>query len=266
MVDKILLGYGVVSVNDAPIGLTRGGSSFTVEREYRNIEADGDRGIVKGRTVIDTENAKLTVNALETFTAADMKKYYPGMSVALNNGVAEVAQLTITDAANVAGNVTVTLNGVAATVAVLATDTAVQVADKIRNTTFSGWTTGGTAGTNIVTFTANEVGLKTDAIYSSGLTGATGTMITTVQGRVASSDNIMTSTLKIVEGDYNDVKWVGKTKDGKAVTIKVENALNLDNLEWTLEDKNEVVPSLGFSATYDEATRDTPPWDVEFAV
>jgi hypothetical protein len=159
--DKILLGMGVVTIGTTPIGLTRGGSAFVIEREYRNIEADGDRGVVKGRTVIDSENAKLTVNGLELFTAADMTKYYPGMSVVTNK---------------------------------------------------------------------------------------------------------MTSTLTIVEGDYNDVTWVGKTKDGKAVTIKVENALNLSNLEWTLEDKSEVVPSLEFTATYDEAARDVAPWNVEFAV
>lgn len=158
--EKILLGYGVVSVGATPIGLTRGGSSFVVEREYREIQADGDRGPVQGRIVIDTERAKLTVNALELFTAADMLKYYPGLS------------------------------------------------------------------------------------------NTTGTL---------------TSTLTIAAGDYNDVTWVGKTKDGKAVTIKVENAINMDNLEWTLEDKNEVVPALGFTATYDEATRDTAPWNVVFA-
>ena len=166
--EKILLGHGVVTVGTTPIGLTRGGSVFVVEREYRNIEADGDKGIVKGRTVIDSENAKLTVNALELFTAADMTKYYPGMSV-------------------------------------------------------------------------------------------------TPDSETTPTLNTLTSTLSIVEGDYNDVKWVGKTKDGKAVTIIVENAINLDNLEWTLEDKNEVVPSIGFAATYDEATKDTPPWKVEFA-
>lgn len=161
--DKILLGYGVVSVGGSPIGLTRGGSAFAVEREIRNIEADGDRGPVKGRIVIDTEIAKLTVNALELFTATDMEKYYPAISVDATTGK-------------------------------------------------------------------------------------------------------MTSTLIIAEGDYNDVKWVGKTKDGKSVTINIQNALNLSNLEWTLEDKNEVVPSLEFTATYDEENRDNPPWDVQFAV
>lgn len=159
----ILLGMGVVSIDATPIGLTRGGSAFAVEREIRNIEADGDKGPVKGRIVIDSEIAKLTVNALELFTAADMTKYYPGVAV-------------------------------------------------------------------------------------DDLTGT------------------MTSTLVIAEGDYNDVAWVGKTKAGKAVTITITDALNLGNLEWTLEDRSEVVPALEFTATYDEAARDTPPWNVAFEV
>jgi hypothetical protein len=36
-------------------------------------------------------------------------------------------------------------------------------------------------------------------------------------------------------------------------------------LEWKLEDKSEVVPARGFTATYDEAARDTAPWNVVFA-
>ena len=158
--DKILLGYGVVSIGATPIGLTRGGSSFVVEREFREIGADGDKGPVAGRIVIDREVAKLTVNALEMFTAADMVKYYPAMS----------------------------------------------------NTT-----------------------------------------------------GVLTGTLSIIAGDQNDVTWVGKTKDGKACTIKVEDAINMGNVEWTLEDKNEVVPSMEFTALYTESTRTTAPWSVTFA-
>lgn len=157
--DKILLGYGVVSVGGQPIGLTRGGSAFAVEREYRDIEADGDRGHVKGRVVIDREIAKLTVNALEMFNSADMEKYYPAMSE------------------------------------------------------------------------------------------ASGTLV---------------STLEIVEGDHNDVVWTGKTKDGTPVTITVNDAINMSNVEWTLEDKNEVVPSLEFTAMYSEDDRDASPWNVVF--
>ncbi|HEY5555864.1 hypothetical protein [Acetobacterium sp.] len=82
---EILLGNGVVAVDSVPIGLTRGGSIFTVEREIRDIEADGDRGPVKGRQVIDTEIAKLEINALELFTAVEMLKHYPATS--LTSGV-----------------------------------------------------------------------------------------------------------------------------------------------------------------------------------
>ena len=158
--DKILLGTGVFSVGGVPIALTRGGGSFNLERDFRDIEADGDFGPVKGRVVIDRAVPKLTVNGLDLFTPADLLKYYPGLA------------------------------------------------------------------------------------------NATGTI---------------TGTLVISATDYVDVQWVGKTKDGKAVTIKVNNALNRETLEWNLEDKNEVVPSLVFTGHYAEASRTTPPWSVVFA-
>ena len=157
--EKILLGYGTFSIGATPIGLTRGGGTLTIEREFREMEADGDMGPVEGRVVIDREVAKLTVNALDMFTSAEMIKYQPALEE--------------------------------------------------------------TVGT-------------------------------------------LSSTLKIIEGDHNDVTWTGKTKDGKSVTITIENAINMGNIEWTLEDKNEVVPSLEFTAMYTETARHTPPWSIEF--
>ena len=64
----ILLGAGVVSIGGTNVALTRGGSQFTVEREFRNINADGDRGTVKGRVVMDASEATLTLNALTFLT------------------------------------------------------------------------------------------------------------------------------------------------------------------------------------------------------
>lgn len=162
--EKILLGHGVITVGGVPLGLTRGGGSFAVEREFRPIEADGDRGPVKGRILIDTEVAKLTVNALELFAAAEIQKYYPGLKLD-----------------------------------------------------------------------------STETTYDE-----------------------VTGTLTIAAGDYSDVVWTGKTKDGKSLTIEVDDALNMANLEWGLEDKSEVVPSLEMTGTYDETKRDTPPWRVKF--
>lgn len=158
-VENILLGYGIFSIGETPIGLTRGGGSFTVETEYREIEADGDKGAVRGRVVIDRQDAKMTINALTAFGSVSMAKYYPALA-----------------------------------------DT-------------------------------------------------TGTV---------------KSTLKIVEGDYQEVTWVGKTLDGKSVTITLENALNMGGLDLTLEDKDEVIPELEFTATYLETARDTAPWSVVF--
>lgn len=97
--DKILLGTGVFTINGTAAGLTRGGGVFTVEREYRNIEADGDYGPVEGRVVVDREVAKMVINGLELFTAANLDDYYPAMTVA--------ATTTPSTGSNVTGNLTI---------------------------------------------------------------------------------------------------------------------------------------------------------------
>lgn len=65
---SILLGAGKFYVYSGSeyklIALTRGGGSFNVEREYRQINADGDRGPVKGRVVMEGSTATLTMNVL----------------------------------------------------------------------------------------------------------------------------------------------------------------------------------------------------------
>lgn len=44
---EIMLGVGVFYIDDEPVALTRGGGQFVVEREFREINADGDRGPVR---------------------------------------------------------------------------------------------------------------------------------------------------------------------------------------------------------------------------
>lgn len=65
---EIILGAGKFYVNDTLVALTRGGGSFNVEREAREINADGDRGMVKGRVVFESARAKLTMNILTMLT------------------------------------------------------------------------------------------------------------------------------------------------------------------------------------------------------
>ncbi|MBH1941635.1 hypothetical protein I5677_12100 [Mobilitalea sibirica] len=66
--EEIVLGAGKFYIGDTPIALTRGGGKFSREPEYREIEADGDRGPVKGRITIDGVRATLTMNTLQILT------------------------------------------------------------------------------------------------------------------------------------------------------------------------------------------------------
>lgn len=157
----IILGHGIFSIGDKDIALTRGGGQFVIEREYRDIEADGDKGTVKGRTDISKSVPKLTMNAL-SMLPEDFKKYYPGMS-------------------------------------------------------------------------------SEDSEDSVKVTGSG----------------------EILESDYNTVKWTGKTKQGKNVIITLKNAINLENLDWSLVDKDEVIQALTYVGTYEEGST-VEPWEVEF--
>lgn len=81
----------------------------------------------------------------------------------------------------------------------------------------------------------------------------------------ATPNDSFTGAGDVVATDYNTVTWTGKTKGGKAVIITIENAINLENLDWALVDKEEVVHALTYTATYLETARTTEPWKVEFA-
>ena len=76
--DEIILGAGVFAIDGTNVALTRGGGQFTVEREFRDINADGDRGTVKDRVVIDASRATLTLNALTFLTS--MTNVFAGIS------------------------------------------------------------------------------------------------------------------------------------------------------------------------------------------
>jgi hypothetical protein len=165
-VGDIILGDGVFYIDGTAIGLTRGGGTFVVEREYRQIEADGDYGPVKGRIRKIRSTAKLTLNALE-LSLDNLENFFPA-------------------------------------------------------TTFSG---GGT---------------PTDLIASADIDAATG-------------------------GDYHEVKWVGTTKGGTGVSIVLENAINLENIDLSMVDKEEIVAGITYTATYLESSRTTEPWKIDFA-
>ena len=163
MPNDIILGDGVFAIGVTDVGLTRGGGTLTIEREYRTIGADGDYGPVKGRMRKIKSVAKLAMNALEILTT-NIPKMYPA------------------------------------------------------------------------------------------------TQITTLIG----TDTI-TGKVDIEDADYNDtITWTGKTTGGRSVVITLKNAINLENIEWGMVDKEEIVSALTYTAAYDPTTRTIEPWDIVF--
>jgi hypothetical protein len=161
---KVLLGMGVFKIGETAVGLTRGGGQFTVEREYRDITADGDRGRYKDRTVMEKSVPKLKFSALEII--GNIGNLYPGIE---------------TTADTPTGSTTVTGTGVFATT------------------------------------------------------------------------------------DYKTVTWTGETKGGKQCVITLENAINLDNIDFTLAEKDDVVATATFEGTYEETSAaDYEPWDIVY--
>jgi|LGVF01.2.fsa_nt_gb hypothetical protein len=74
----------------------------------------------------------------------------------------------------------------------------------------------------------------------------------------------VTGKADIEEVDFNAVKFTGVTKEGKSIIIDLTDAINLENLDWPLLDKDEVVAELTYTAAYDPATRNVEPWKIDF--
>lgn len=96
-------------------------------------------------------------------------------------GVAEVAQLTVTEGATASGNLTVTLDGTAVTIAVADTDdTAAKVAAKIAAGSYTGWTA--KAEGDVVTFTASDKEAKEAPVFAAAATGVEAVFKVLVKG------------------------------------------------------------------------------------
>lgn len=76
--ENIMLGSGKLSIGSKTIGLVRGGGTFEVAREFREINVDGDRGMVKDRVDMEGSRPSITVNVLEIIN--NMADLYPGIT------------------------------------------------------------------------------------------------------------------------------------------------------------------------------------------
>lgn len=160
--EKVILGLGLIEIDDVAFGYTRGGGNFTVERTYHAIKADGDKGYHEDSIILDEERAKLQFSTIELIDS-NMLILFPGLK---------------------------------------------STAGKVEPT------------------------------------------------------GLVTST------DYRKVSWVGKTKGGKSVKITLNKAINLENINWGLVEKDEVVQSATYEATYEEGVdinAYTAPYSITFS-
>lgn len=88
-------------------------------------------------------------------------------------------------------------------------------------------------------------------------------MYANTRAEVASDVTTITGDFEILETDYKDVTWTGFLNDGRAAKITVNNAINLENFNWALADKTEVVHALSYVGAYARGSK-VQPWKIVF--
>ena len=101
-VKRLFIDAGAVYLNydeadERLLGATRGGNTFTIEQEVREIEVDGARGPVKGLRRVTSVRAQIVANLLE-MTTENLKAALAGATVE-ENGTHDIItrKLTIED-------------------------------------------------------------------------------------------------------------------------------------------------------------------------
>ena len=101
-VKRLFVDAGAVYLNydetdERLLGATRGGNTFTIEQEVREIEVDGARGPVKGLRRVTSVRAQIVANLLE-MTTENLKAALAGATVE-ENGTHDIItrKLTIED-------------------------------------------------------------------------------------------------------------------------------------------------------------------------
>lgn len=73
--------------------------------------------------------------------------------------------------------------------------------------------------------------------------------------------------LEIADADYlTNIAFIGQTHEGKAVYIKIFNALNDGNVGLNFKEKDEVVGEMQYTGHYDPTTPTTCPCEIDYLV
>lgn len=71
----------------------------------------------------------------------------------------------------------------------------------------------------------------------------------------------------ITSADFHTIKYEGVTKEGKAVVITLNQAINKGNIDWTFAEKGETVANVTFEGCYENtdamSSSNDEPWTIE---
>lgn len=230
------------------LGVTKGGSSFTDNAEFRRREADGDYMPVKNATDMTQITPQLTTNALK-ITTGNLETCFAGMSTHVWGTFRDVATPLANGGATI-GDSTIDIDGGSASETILKGDV------------FS---------IGAYTYTATA-----DATASTG--AVTVSVTPTVQATIADDAVVVFSTMDIVTrkfdltSSYVDaLYWVGQTRAGKDIAIELRNVLADVALSWSPTKDEEIVISPTFTAHADSSIFDisnegTYPYKILFEV
>lgn len=77
----------------------------------------------------------------------------------------------------------------------------------------------------------------------------------------------ITGTGVVASTDYHKVEWKGLRKDGEAITIKLDKAINMGNIDLAFAEKGETVAQVVYTAVYANtdsmSTETKEPWEIE---
>lgn len=210
------------------LGLTKGGSSFTDNAEFRRRMADTDYTPVKGVTDLVMITPQLTVNTL-SMTTANLEKIYGGLvSHTVGTMTAETCAV---DGTVSVGATSMTIDGGTASETLLKGDTFVVAGQEYIVTADATATTGSIT----VSFTpAVTVEIADDAVVA----------FNTTYTRLTRTFDVSTS--------YQDVLyWIGQTRAGNDIAIQLNNVLGDSPLSWSPAKNEEVVANMVFTAHAD---------------
>jgi hypothetical protein len=233
----LYLGYVSAALPGTLLGAIRPGASYKVVQEFRQADADGNKGSIKGLEWVTKAEATITAELIE-FTEENLRAMIAGATYSSGTTVATDEAVGTGDGATVTFSLDskpVVWNSISVTVAAAAKVEGVDYVVDYTNGTITFATAPATDAAIVATYT-----------YISGDAVITG-------GDLSSSSYL------------SSIALVGKRlSDGKGVICVIENAICLESPEISMSNNEESAASVTFTSRYLPTAITTRPFHCQY--